>query len=77
MAVFGLPGGMEWLIILAVVLLLFGPSQLPKLAKSLGKSAKALREGIEGKGEEDEDGDESAKAEAKPKKKASEEDDEE
>ncbi len=55
MAVFGLPGGMEWIIILAVVLLLFGPTQLPKLAKMFGKSAKALREGMnEGLAAEDE-----------------------
>jgi len=43
------------------VLLLFGPSQLPKLAKTFGKSAKALKDGIDGKFEED---DESAKAES-------------
>ncbi len=62
MAVFGLPGGSEWLFILAIVLLLFGPSQLPKLAKTFGKSAKALKDGIDGKFEEDDD--QSAKAEA-------------
>lgn len=63
MAVFGLPGGSEWLFILAIVLLLFGPSQLPKLARTFGKSAKALKDGIDGKFEEDEDP--AAKAEAK------------
>ncbi|MCE5190338.1 MAG: twin-arginine translocase TatA/TatE family subunit [Actinomycetia bacterium] len=46
MAAFGMPGGWEIFAILAVVLLLFGPSQLPKLAKTFGKSAKALREGM-------------------------------
>jgi sec-independent protein translocase protein TatA len=56
MAVFGLPGGMEIWIILAIVLLLFGPTQLPKLAKMFGKSAKALKEGLdEGMQEHDED----------------------
>ncbi|HZL06000.1 MAG TPA: twin-arginine translocase TatA/TatE family subunit [Coriobacteriia bacterium] len=60
MAVFGLPGGSEWLFILAIVLLLFGPSQLPKLARTFGKSAKALKDGIDGKFEEDEPTDESA-----------------
>lgn len=54
MAAFGLPMGSELLIILAIILLLFGPSQLPKLAKMFGKSAKALKEGMEGKIEEDE-----------------------
>ncbi len=56
MAAFGIPGGMEWWIILVIILLLFGPSQLPKLAKMFGKSAKALREGMdEGMSELDED----------------------
>ncbi|MDO8848198.1 MAG: twin-arginine translocase TatA/TatE family subunit [Coriobacteriia bacterium] len=47
MAAFGLPGGWEIWAILAVVLLLFGPTQLPKLAKMFGKSAKALKEGMD------------------------------
>lgn len=46
MAVFGLPGGSEWIIILLIVLVLFGPTQIPKLAKMLGKSKKALEEGM-------------------------------
>jgi len=43
-------GTTELLIILAIVLLLFGPSQLPKLTKMFGKSVKSLREGL---GEDD------------------------
>jgi sec-independent protein translocase protein TatA len=49
MAAFLLPGGPEIWIILVVVLVIFGPSQLPKLAKMFGKSAKALKDGIDGK----------------------------
>jgi len=48
MAIFGMPGGAEIWIILIVVLVIFGPTQLPKLAKMFGKSAKALKEGMEG-----------------------------
>jgi sec-independent protein translocase protein TatA len=55
MAAFGIPGGYEWLIILVVVLLIFGPTQLPKLAKMIGKSAKSLKEGIDGKLDDDDD----------------------
>jgi sec-independent protein translocase protein TatA len=55
MAVFGLPGGWEWLIILGIILLLFGPTQLPKLAKMFGKSAKALKDGMESGLADDED----------------------
>jgi sec-independent protein translocase protein TatA len=56
MAAFGIPGGWEIWAILAVVLLLFGPTQLPKLAKMFGKSAKALKEGMDaGLNETDDD----------------------
>jgi sec-independent protein translocase protein TatA len=38
--------GPDLLIILAVVALLFGSSQLPKLARSLGRASKEFREGL-------------------------------
>ena len=48
-----MPGGPELIIILVVVLVLFGGSQLPKLAKNLGKAQKEFKEGIgEGAGEQ-------------------------
>lgn len=55
MAVFGLPGGAEIWLILIVVLVIFGPTQLPKLAKMFGKSAKALKDGIDGQLEDDDE----------------------
>jgi sec-independent protein translocase protein TatA len=48
----GMPGGWEWLIILVVILLLFGGSRLPQLAKALGQSKRAFREGQEEADEE-------------------------
>lgn len=39
-------GTPELLIILVVVLLIFGPKNLPKLGSAIGKSMKGLREGL-------------------------------
>lgn len=67
-AIIGIPGlGVpELLLILAVVLILFGPKRLPMLGKSLGKTMKAIREGAEGKlGDDDDDDDASASAPSK------------
>jgi sec-independent protein translocase protein TatA len=40
-------GPLEIVIILVIVLLIFGPKNLPKLGKSLGKTVKNVREGME------------------------------
>ncbi len=39
-------GTTELLIILAVVVIVFGPTQIPKLTKMFGKSVKSLKEGM-------------------------------
>ena len=43
----------ELLIILVVILLIFGPKNLPKLGKSLGSTVKSIREGLEDGDEEE------------------------
>ena len=45
--------GPEVLIVLVVILLLFGSTQLPKLARSLGQAQKEFKAGIKDANEED------------------------
>ena len=49
----GLPRGAEWIIILVIVLLLFGPGRIGKIAGELGKSIKAFRDGLGGDKQQD------------------------
>ncbi|HCK66825.1 MAG TPA: twin-arginine translocase TatA/TatE family subunit [Anaerolineae bacterium] len=49
---FGLPRGSEWIIILVIVILLFGPGRIGKIASELGRSIKSFREGLGNKEEE-------------------------
>ena len=49
---FGL-GYQELLIILVIVLVLFGANRLPELAKSLGKSVKEFKKGVDSEPAED------------------------
>ena len=53
-------GTTELILILVVVLVIFGPKNLPKLGKMFGKSMKGFKEGLE----EDEDGQTPDKKEA-------------
>jgi sec-independent protein translocase protein TatA len=45
-------GSTELIVIVLVIVLLFGASRLPQLAKSLGQSKRAFREGLEEADEE-------------------------
>jgi sec-independent protein translocase protein TatA len=54
--------GWEWIIIGAALFLLFGASRLPQLAKSLGQSRKAFKEGMR-EAEEEEKADEEKRRE--------------
>ena len=46
--------GNEWIIVVIVAVVLFGGSQIPKLARSLGQAQKEFKKGIaDGQAEDD------------------------
>jgi sec-independent protein translocase protein TatA len=57
--------GPDLLIIVGIVVLLFGSSQLPKLARSLGQASKEFKKGVS-----DEENDDAGATETKDKKKS-------
>ncbi|MDG1696723.1 MAG: twin-arginine translocase TatA/TatE family subunit [Ilumatobacter sp.] len=59
-------GGPEGIILIVLLLVLFGGSQLPKLAKNLGKAQKEFKDGLDeaNKPQEDAKPQEEAKTEA-------------
>jgi sec-independent protein translocase protein TatA len=61
--VFANIAGPDLLIILAIVALLFGSTQLPKLARSLGQASKEFKKGVDD-GEDDEPGSSQTKKKA-------------
>ncbi len=58
-------GPFELGIILVVVLVIFGPKNLPKLGSALGKTVKNVREGLEGDEEEETEDEAATKKQAK------------
>jgi TatA/E family protein of Tat protein translocase len=42
----GIPGGPELFVILLIILVLFGASRLPKLARSMGQAGKEFKSGL-------------------------------
>ena len=56
--------GWEFLLVIAVAALLFGSSQIPKLAKSMGQASKEFRKGLED-GAADDDSEPEAKTDPK------------
>lgn len=50
-------GATELIIVLVIVLLLFGGTRLPKLARSLGQASKEFKQGVNEGAKDDEDKD--------------------
>ena len=47
-----IPGGMEWVLIALVVLLLFGGKKIPELMKGLGRGISEFKKGKKGEEKE-------------------------
>ncbi len=61
----GLPRGAEWIIILVIVVLLFGPGRIGKIAGELGRGIKSFREGLSDGKQDAEESDTKSNAETK------------
>jgi sec-independent protein translocase protein TatA len=48
-------GPLELILVLAIILLIFGPKRLPGLGRSLGAGMREFKDSITGKSREDED----------------------
>ncbi len=64
MRIFGMGPTELIIIVLIIVLLIFGPKNLPKLGKAIGRSVKGLRDGLGGDEKEEEASTEKKKVEA-------------
>lgn len=65
-------GWQELVIVLVIVLILFGPKRLPQLGKTIGKTMRSIREGVDGKLEEGDDDEVSGETTAKTDEKKAE-----
>jgi sec-independent protein translocase protein TatA len=41
-----MPSGPEWIVVLIIVLVIFGGTQVPKLARNLGRAQRDFKEGL-------------------------------
>lgn len=48
-----MPGVWEWLVILVIVLVVFGPNKLPQIGEALGRSIKGFKKAVSGQEEID------------------------
>lgn len=70
---FGLAGagGYEWIIVLVIILVIFGPKKLPQLSRAVGKSITDFKRGLNDvKGDIEKAGEEAEKADKEAKAKA-------
>lgn len=59
---FGKIGMQELIVVLIIVVIIFGPKQLPKLGRMFGKTIRGFKSGIDGDDHERQDGDKDPEA---------------
>jgi sec-independent protein translocase protein TatA len=59
----GFPQGFEWIIVLIVALIVFGPKNLPKIGRAIGQSLRGFKEEMKGINETSEEESEKEKKE--------------
>ena len=62
----GMPQGLEWLVILAIVVLVFGAAKLPDLARSSGQALRIFKTETKGLRDDDEKAETTTPAELPP-----------
>ena len=61
LAIGGLPGGMEWILIVLVILIFFGAKKIPELARGLGKGIREFKDATKEVKKEIEEGEKAVK----------------
>ncbi|MCG8323229.1 MAG: twin-arginine translocase TatA/TatE family subunit [Cytophagales bacterium] len=61
LAIGGLPGGMEWILIVLVILIFFGAKKIPELARGLGKGIREFKDATKEVKKEIEEGEKTVK----------------
>ena len=51
----GLPSGGEWVILLVIALIIFGPKNLPRIGRALGQSIRGFKDEMKGISNVDDD----------------------
>lgn len=51
----GLPQGIEWILIVVLALIIFGPKNLPKIGRAIGQSIRGFKEEVKGISDDVED----------------------
>ncbi len=67
----GFPQGFEWIIVLIIALIIFGPKNLPKIGRAIGQSFRGFKDEMKGLSDTDDDESDTEKKDIKQDKEES------